>query len=67
MDNHIEMLINKAKEQEKYLLSIRDSLIKRRIIPNDNITYRLERYRLIGMLDMLDVLRIDRMEFNWIF
>ena len=67
MDNHIEKLINKAKEQEKYLLSIRDSLDKRRIIPNDNITYRLERYRLIGMLDMLDVLRIDRMEFNWIF
>jgi len=35
--------------------------------PNDNISYRLERYRLIGMLDMLDVIGVDRSKFNWIF
>ena len=43
------------------------TLAGKQINPNDNSVYQFERAILIGMVKMLDVVGIDRSEFNWIF
>jgi hypothetical protein len=62
-----EKILSKVQSQADYLLRLRDRLIILNINYENNISYRLERYKLIGMLDILDVLEIDRNDFNWIF
>jgi hypothetical protein len=65
--SHIEIVLEKVKEQENYLLKTRENLERRNINWLDNRTYNFERAKMIGMLDILDVLKIDRSQFNWIF
>jgi hypothetical protein len=60
-------ILTKVREQEAFLLKTRENLNKRSINWLENTTYKFERARLIGMLDILDILNIDRSEFNWIF
>jgi hypothetical protein len=62
-----EKILSKVQSQADYLLRLRDRLILLNINYENNISYRLERYKLIGMLDILDVIGIDRTDFNWIF
>jgi hypothetical protein len=62
-----EKILSKVQSQANYLYQLRDRLIIMNINYENNISYRLERYKLIGMLDILDVLGIDRTDFNWIF
>jgi hypothetical protein len=60
-------LIKKAREQEAYVLKLKETLEQMNISLYENKTYQYQRAKLIGMMDMLDVLRVDRSEFNWIF
>jgi len=60
-------VIDKVKEQERLLLSMRENIERRGNNPNESPTIRYETAKMIGMLDILDVLKIDRSEFNWIF
>jgi hypothetical protein len=60
-------LLETARIQEGYLLKIRDRIIARYDNPNENTNFIYERSVLIGMISMLDALKIDRKEFNWIF
>jgi hypothetical protein len=60
-------LLETARSQEGYLLKIRDRIIARYDNPYENTNFLYERSVLIGMISMLDALRIDRKEFNWIF
>ncbi len=60
-------VFTKVVEQEGYLLKLRESLERRLISVNDNKTWNFERAKMIGMLDVCDVLKIDRSQFNWIF
>ena len=62
-----EQLLKVVREQESVMLKLRDSLIRRNIPLNDNKSWLYERAKIVGMIDMLDVLSIDRKEFNWIF
>ena len=62
-----QQLLTKIRQHEAYLLNLRDSLERRRINVNNSPTWAFQRAKMIGMLDMLDVLKIDRSEFNWIF
>jgi hypothetical protein len=64
IENH---LLETARSQEGYLLKIRDRIIARYDNPNENTNFLYERSVLIGMISMLDALKIDRKEFNWIF
>ena len=62
-----EILLQKVRQQESYLLKLRESLERRLISINDSKSYQFERAKMIGMMDILDLLKIDRSEFNWIF
>ena len=64
IENH---LLITARSQEGYLLKIRDRIIARSQNPYENTSFFYERSVLIGMISMLDSLKIDRKEFNWIF
>jgi len=64
IENH---LLETARSQEGYLLKIRDRIIARSQNPYENTSFLYERGVLIGMISMLDALKIDRKEFNWIF
>lgn len=62
-----EKLIKRAREQESFILRLRDSLISRNRDYKNNPSWQHERAKLIGMIDMLDVLGIDKKEFCWIY
>ena len=62
-----EKLIKIAREQESFLLRLRDSLISRNRDYENNPSWQHERAKLIGMIAILDVLEIDWEEFRWIF
>jgi len=62
-----DILLKKVTEQETVLLKTRENLERRNIKLSDNKTWNYERAKFIGMLDMLDVMGIDRKQFNWIF
>jgi len=61
------ILLNKVREQEQFMLKLRDRLLLRDIKLDENKSWLYERAKMIGMIDMLDALSIDRSEFNWIF
>ena len=56
-----------AREQERILLATKTRLEARNLRASENSIYQHERAKLIGMLDILDALEINRTEFNWIF
>lgn len=56
-----------AREEERGLLALRDSLESRRIVCADNPSHQYRRARLTAFIDALDAVKIDRSEFNWIF
>ncbi len=62
-----DAILKAVNEQEQVLLKLRESLERRRITLCDNKSWNFERAKFIGMLDMLDALKIDRSEFSWIF
>lgn len=62
-----EKILKKLREQEQVLLKLRESLERRLINVHQNKTWQYERAKLIGMMDICDVMGIDRKEFNWIF
>lgn len=62
-----EKILKKLREQEQVLLKLRESLERRLINRNENRTWLHERAKLIGIMDVCDVMGIDRSEFNWIF
>jgi len=64
IENH---LLKTARSQEDYLLKMYKRLYATKENPFENSNYLYERSVLIGMISMLDALRIDRKEFNWIF
>jgi len=62
-----QKLLSKATEQNIYLRGMYSTLAGKGINPNDNSAYQFERAILIGMTKMLDVVGVDRSQFNWIF
>ena len=64
-----EKLLIKVREQSDYTYKIYKGIIEQQQAGKltDNKVFQYERAKLIGMLDMLDILEIDRKEFNWIF
>jgi hypothetical protein len=62
-----DKILQAVRYQEQICLKTRDRLIGLRNNPNDSKAFVYERAKLIGMLDILDLLQIDRSEFNWIF
>ena len=62
-----KIIIEQAEKQENLLIACRDSLLKRNKNYNDNRSYEYERAKLIGMIDIMDSLKIDRSKFNWIY
>jgi hypothetical protein len=67
MEAKIQLISNAVALQADYLYKSRDRLIRFNKNLNDSKTYQHERSKMIGMLDILDVLEIDRTEYNWIF
>ena len=68
---NIETILATIKFQEERVKSLYDVLLPFKYKPglyvSDKETLAYERAKLIGMLDILDALKIDRSEFNWIF
>lgn len=66
----IEKILKIVREQERVVLATRDRIERLRRFDghiSDNKTFAYERAKLIGMLDILDAMNVDRSEFNWIF
>lgn len=61
------VVLKKAGEQSSYLQSFMKDAEKRGVDLATSSTYIFNKAKLIGMLDMLDILGVDRSEFNWIF
>ena len=60
-------IIHHAEIQESVIISSRDYLLSRNKNPKEDKTYLYERAKLIGIMDIMDCLKIDRTKFNWIF
>ena len=57
-------IILHAEIQEKIIISSRDFLISRNKRYQEDKTYLYERAKLIGIIDIMDCLKIDRTKFN---
>ena len=64
IENH---LLETARSHEAHLLKMYKRLYGTKENPFLNSGFLYERSVLIGMISMLDSLKIDRKEFNWIF
>lgn len=62
-----EKLLQAVRAQETVCLNLRESLHRRHRSCGGSQSFQYERAKLIGMLDILDALSIDRTEFKWIF
>ena len=60
-------ILKSVREQERILLATKTRLESRNIKCSESAVYQHERSKMIGMLDILDILEINRKEFNWIF
>lgn len=60
-------LLQVAKQQDDLLRKLQEGLDARKILNLTNDTWKFERAKQIGHLNMLDAVGIDRTEFNWIF
>ena len=61
-----QIILTQLKQQETYVLNIRDRLVKRGL-PQTNATLQYERAKMIGMIDIAKSVGIDTTEFNWIY
>ena len=62
-----EIIFKTAREKERQLLSLREYAERRNMSTSNNTVYQFDKARLIGVLDIMDSLGLDRSEFNWIF
>lgn len=62
-----QLLLEKATQQENYLLALRESCDKKGYYLPSHTPYQYERAKLIGMVDMLSAVGIDTDSFNWIY
>jgi hypothetical protein len=67
MEPKIQKVINTVALQASYLYKTRENLLRFNKSLTESRTYQHERSKMIGMLDILDALEIDRTEYNWIF
>lgn len=61
------LIIDQLKQQETYLLNLRESLEKRWLKACDSKAFQYERAKFIGMLDIAKKLDIDISPFNWVY
>lgn len=63
-----EKIITKLQQEEHYLIGLRDRCVKfnksGRSVDNVNVAF--QRAKMMGMMDICDIMGIDRSQFNWI-
>jgi hypothetical protein len=64
--NYEERMLKVAREEEQYLIKLRDRLEMQRIIASTDRSHGHQVSKMQGIITMLDAAGIDRTEFNWI-
>lgn len=66
MKDVAEKMLKVAREEERYLIKMRERLEMRRIKPSEDRSHGHQVSKMQGIITMLDAAGIDRTEFNWI-
>lgn len=66
MENQ-EIILTAVRSQAKVCKLSYDVVVSHGRNPDKSPAFQFERAKLMGMFDILDALKIDRKEFNWIF
>lgn len=64
--NATEKMLKVAREEEQYLIKMRERLEMRGIKPSKDKSHNHQVSKMQGIVTMLDAAGIDRTEFNWI-
>jgi len=62
-----EIILKTVRSQQTVLEGLIQGCLKYGVAPLTNKEVIFERAKFLGMLDLLDALKIERSEFSWIF